>query len=469
MDEYLIDRFLDENRDEFIEDIKTLIRIPSVSCPSEDSGFPFGTECARVLDTALKLGSSYGFEIENHDYYGGSILFPGTEKREIGIFAHLDVVPSGDGWMHPPYDPYVSEGWLFGRGSRDNKGAAVAALYAMRFLKESGVSLKHTIRLFTGCSEENGMRDIRYFLKKIPAPEFSIVPDASFSVCYSEKGIAEADFSVPLPEGIIEFTAGAASNSVAADAKAVLAKPKGNWTYPDSEEWSSITISDSGEHLIVEAKGQTAHAAFPEGSVNAAVLLAAYLCESGMLTETAEKTISLLKDRFFDYYGSAVGIDYESKELGKLTIIGGMTRTKAGKLVQNVNIRYPAEVSADFIKERLESTAEAYGWSMTDFSDDPPSYVDPNSVQVQILDRICKERLGADMKPYTMGGGTYARRLPNAVAYGPGIQGQPKPGPEGHGGGHQPDEGVWLKSLEDAIHIYIQAISELDQKLPEPL
>ncbi|MGN1369451.1 MAG: M20/M25/M40 family metallo-hydrolase, partial [Aristaeellaceae bacterium] len=181
-------RFFEAYWPNMLEDMQAWMRIPSVSREAEGP-YPFGRACGEALDAALALGRAMGFDTENDDYTGGSILFRGTQAGEIGMFAHLDVVPEGEGWLHPPYSPYISDGWLYGRGSADDKGPAVVALYAMYCLKQMGYVPCRTIRLYLGCSEERGMRDIRAFLERHPAPDFSFTPDASFSVCYSEKGI----------------------------------------------------------------------------------------------------------------------------------------------------------------------------------------------------------------------------------------------------------------------------------------
>ena len=108
-----IDAYLDVHWDEMVEAMKTLMRIPSVSGEAEGE-YPFGKNCADVLDAALEMGRKMGMDIQNDDYYGGSILMPGEKPEEIGIFAHLDVVPEGTGWIRPPYAPYVRDNWLFG-------------------------------------------------------------------------------------------------------------------------------------------------------------------------------------------------------------------------------------------------------------------------------------------------------------------------------------------------------------------
>lgn len=64
-----------------------------------------------------------------------------------------------------------------------------------------------------------------------------------------------------------------------------------------------------------------------------------------------------------------------------------------------------------------------------------------------------------------MGGGTYARMFPNAIASGFGLPTQKKPCPHGHGGGHQPDECVSLTNLKNGIAIYAKTLMDLDKLL----
>lgn len=222
MEKSWIDAYLDQHWEEMVEAMKTLMRIPSVSGEPEGA-YPFGKNCAEVLDTAFEMGRKMGMDTQNDDYYGGSILMRGEKGEEIGIFAHLDVVPEGTGWMQPPYAPYVRDNWLFGRGSADDKGAAVLALYAMDCVKQSGVLPKRTVRLYLGCSEECGMKDISSYLERHTPPAFSFVPDASFSVCYAEKGICEVELCCRRAAKALGYDAGTVSNAVAGLAHADFA------------------------------------------------------------------------------------------------------------------------------------------------------------------------------------------------------------------------------------------------------
>ena len=117
------------------ETLAEIIAIPSVSV---DGTAPhvFGDATAAALDKILEIGKQYGFACENHDYYCGSILMPGENPAdEIGIIAHIDVVPAVEGWEYPRFELTIDEekGIFVGRGVRDDKGPAIMALTAMRF------------------------------------------------------------------------------------------------------------------------------------------------------------------------------------------------------------------------------------------------------------------------------------------------------------------------------------------------
>ena len=90
---------------------------------------PFGKETADCLHYFLDLASKMGFETHNYDNYVGEVIF--GEGKPLAILAHLDVVPAGDGWSHPPFggeiDDEVSDGGIggmkiWGRGTMDDKG-----------------------------------------------------------------------------------------------------------------------------------------------------------------------------------------------------------------------------------------------------------------------------------------------------------------------------------------------------------
>ena len=176
-----LDQIVDSYRDELIENIRKWVAIPSVQGAPAGENAPFGAEVRRMLDTALEDGRRFGFEVRDIDGYAGDISY-GSGEQTMGMLAHLDVVPLGDGWTHDPLGGEIADGRLYGRGTTDDKGPALCALYAMRAVKEAGIPLKHGVRLILGCDEETGMSDMLYYASKEKMPDYGFSPDAEFPV-----------------------------------------------------------------------------------------------------------------------------------------------------------------------------------------------------------------------------------------------------------------------------------------------
>lgn len=463
-----LSEWVESQEREFLNDIIDLIHIPSVSVETGDPEAPFGIPCREVLKKIIEIISRMGFEGKNHEGYCATLLWPGETEEEIGIFSHLDVVPEGTGWNYEPFEAMVEEGYVVGRGSSDNKGPAVAALYALKYLKDSGITPKHSIRMFFGVNEECGMKDIVYYTEHNPMPFFSFIPDASFPVCHGEKGVLELESSFDFcGTELIEFVSGVASNAVPSDAYAVLKgdchtvkqrlKEKLN-----ADSFAECKLSCYGTDCKLEVNGIAGHAAFPEGAVSAEVKLAEILRKSELLSGKAQEFVEAVCLMFADYYGAGLGVPYEDSVSGKLTHVGGMVRMKEGKAIQNINIRYPVTADRDLMVETVKKRLTDLGFMVEMISDNPPCYVNKDRPEIKILTEICNKYLELDLEPYVMGGGTYARKLKNAVAYGPGIPFAASRFGSGRGNGHQPDECMSIDILKKAVCIYAEAVAVLD-------
>ena len=174
-----IDEWIDSHADEMVKDLSTLMRIPSVRGQAQD-GMPYGPEPARALEAMKDLMDTYGLHTrnyENHCVTGD--LDPGKEKT-LDILAHLDVVPVSDTWTKTqPFEPYVEGDRIYGRGSCDDKGPAIAALYAMRAVRETGIELKHSVRLICGSDEECGSGDLAYYYGIEKEAKYTFTPDVT--------------------------------------------------------------------------------------------------------------------------------------------------------------------------------------------------------------------------------------------------------------------------------------------------
>ena len=154
---------------------------------SARAGAPFGEGCRKALDYMLELGRKEGFEVKDYDGYAGVISY-GEGTESVGVLAHLDIVPLGDGWTKDPYGGEIEQGYLFGRGALDDKGPAMAGFYALKMLKDKGIQLDRKIMLILGCNEETGMECMKYYTQHGEIPTMGFTPDADFPVIYGEKG-----------------------------------------------------------------------------------------------------------------------------------------------------------------------------------------------------------------------------------------------------------------------------------------
>ena len=133
-----LESYMDSHEEEMLQDAMALISINSEKMEAK-LGKPFGEGTARVFEEAQRILSGHGFPVKNYDNYVlAADLNDGAPR--LDILAHLDVVPAGEGFtVTEPFCPVVKEGKLYGRGSADDKGPAVAALYAMRADRKSVV------------------------------------------------------------------------------------------------------------------------------------------------------------------------------------------------------------------------------------------------------------------------------------------------------------------------------------------
>ena len=149
---------IDSYRDAFTKMLQRWVRIPSVRGGAEADA-PFGREIRNMLDTAMADAREMGFEVRNFDGYACDVTL-GEAAEKIAVLGHLDVVPVGDGWTKPPFEGLIENGRMYGRGTNDDKGPALASLFAMKAIREAGIPLKKGIRLILGCDEEENWEDM---------------------------------------------------------------------------------------------------------------------------------------------------------------------------------------------------------------------------------------------------------------------------------------------------------------------
>lgn len=458
--------WLDAHFDELVEDICAVVRMPSVST-YEEADAPFGKGCLQALHATLALAERYGFDTHNEqDLYGSMTLRPGKDAEdEIAFWGHLDVVPAGEGWqLTQPFAPIVRDGYLIGRGADDNKGPALGVLYVLRAFEELGIHTRHGLRLFVGCDEEHGMRDVQHFAAHHPASKLTLIPDCGFPVCYGEKGIIEANIVTDDPlVTVTALCAGVASNIVPDQA---LIRLKGLAADKVQGEW--VTAEQVQGETCITARGLSGHSAFPQGSVNAIHQAMGAALASGLLCDSDARAIAFLKKVNDDCWGTALGIAGQDEISGETTCTGTMASLREdGRAVLHLNIRYCIRAEEAQLLASMEKACRQAGCTLERIRESAPNYFPRESPVVEALTRVYRDITAREGEPFVMGGGTYARKLNNALAFG--LGGLPKEETTlfatGHGGAHQPDEGLHLANFKEALLIFAMGVLEVDKIL----
>lgn len=419
-----VSRWFDGHREQMTEDIMRLVRIPSVSAPQEGKA-PFGEGCLACLEEMLAMGREHGFHTENYENYVGSIGEPEKDwENMIGFWNHLDVVPVGNQWQYEPFEPVQREQFLIGRGSQDNKGPAVGMLYVMKCLRELGVPLKHQLCLFVGCDEERGMSDLAYYTEHYPTPWLSMIADSGFPVCYGEKGIVEGNLLSlqSVSSAVLELQGGNAGNMIPDAAHADLRRTEAleRALEETAGDFPSITV-ESGERAIrINAVGESRHSAFPDGSRNAIHELMRFLAALGPLPQGDRELFDSLAYLSEEYYGEHMGIAGSDEVSGRTTCAATVLGLREGKISLHFNIRYAIGTDRGEMLGKLAQTAAGRGMEWELERNSGPNYFPREHPAVDKLTDLYNEITGEHAESFVMGGGTYARKLPRAFAYGVG-------------------------------------------------
>ena len=461
-----LDQWVEAHREEYIKDVSDLCRIRSVSEEAVGDK-PFGEGCYETLMASFRLAESYGFSTKNYDNYCGSAIYGDNPNGDsIGIIAHMDIVPEGNGWTHDPFDPYLSEDgkYLFGRGTADDKALAMVGLYAMRFLKEHDIHLKNNIMLVFGLNEEKGSADMPEFLKREKAPKWSLVPDSKFPVGHAEIGFIRAKFAVPgLGDELVDIHGGEATNSVPDRAYAVVSGCTVDEVREKLGDMERITVEEDEKGVRFLATGNSQHASRPAGAVNANNVLARALLKAEVLHGKTREVMELFEKLTSHYYGEDLGICCEDEMSGKLTCVFTWVRKEQDKLILKPDIRYPVTADQKFLMDTLPQNAQKLGLEILDLSNNPAFHFPLDHPVVEKLIEVPREVLGMpDIPPIVLAGGTYARSLPNAVSFGVTVPDRVRLFGFEKGGAHQADEYGDIPNLMRSIKVYVHTLIEID-------
>lgn len=451
-----IDQFIQAQRENILRDIRRLVAVPSVEGPAAP-GAPFGPGPRAALDEALAIAAELGLAPGEGEGHIGWADVPGAEKEKyLATITHLDVVPEGNGWDADPFTLRVRDGWLLGRGVADDKGPSVLCLYALKFLKDEAGPLRYPVRALLGCNEETNMKDVAWYNAHEKPPVFCFTPDAEFPLCNGEKGQFEADLLSPVLNGdILDFEGGVARNAVPDRASALIRAELA--ALPAVE---GITLEQEAGGVRVRGWGKSGHAAMPQGTVNAIGLVVDYLLANGIGSEAERAFLQLLHKLHSAWDGTGLGIQANDGLFDPLTVVGGVIRMENGALRQTVDCRFPTSTNGSVLEAALRKAAGDAGVVCMDHVNEP-FYIGVDAAPIQALMEAYCQVTGEEAKPFTMGGGTYARHFPLAVSFGP--ENSNAVLPDFAGPMHGANEGAKFEHLLAALKIYILALLKLEE------
>ncbi|MCL2822286.1 MAG: Sapep family Mn(2+)-dependent dipeptidase [Firmicutes bacterium] len=473
---------------QLIGDLKQLMEIKSVlDTQTAAQNAPFGQGNRQVLDWFLQKAAEYGLKTGEIDGYAGYAEY-GEGEHCIAALCHLDVVPGGEGWtVGDPYTLTTKNDHLYGRGIVDNKGPAIMCLHALKQIAQSQLKTKHRIRIIAGTNEEHGSACIKYYVKNAPKadiPILAIVPDAEFPIINSEKGILHTKINIPLDNFFLKniaFIKGGDSlnvipdkasvsifkNSEAADLLNQISPQKiddkifsspifaGN-ILASGAKITDFSIKEEADAYTITAKGVAGHAMAPQNGDNAIWKIITFL--HSLSQSTIDSTVlKFLKDYLCTHQSTnALQIFYDDKKSGQTTINMGILEfddQEQGFLKLTLDMRLPIIASKDEVLKNItaklpkKSTLTELRWAAN-------LYIDEDDEFIKTLLQIYQEKTGKEGYCIQIGGGTYARELPKAVAFGPMPKGK-------DGNLHKPDEVMSSDDFVTAMEIYKQALIKL--------
>lgn len=409
-------------KEDIITDLAELIAIQSVSGIQENT--------KKALDWMMKKALSFGLKAESINNVAGHVEL-GEGGKLCGVLTHLDVVPEGNNWNSLPFELSVGDnGYMYGRGVADDKGAALIALYCLRALKDNGVVGKNTLRAIFGTSEERGMEDMDEYFKYEPVPDLSFTPDSAYGICRGEKGILQLELYADTHDGttLTQLHSGKTVNAVPDTAYALL-----DCTENEDHQLARLADAKKGsfefyytiDGMMVLSRGAAAHAAEPDKGLNAATALI------DLLTSNFDVPAMGKLPAFINHYigtdtdGVMLGIKTRDKESGPLTLNVGTVHIDSGYATCTMDIRYPVTADGERILKTIEKHANAEGIHVKVLTHNKPLYLSDDSDIIRILSDSYESVMGEKPSLYTTGGGTYARKLGgNGVAFGPVFEGE---------------------------------------------
>ncbi len=371
-----IDHYLQQTQPKHLEQLKSLLRIPSVSA---DPAYRDSVSAAAksVLDTLADAG----LKTELIETDGPPLVYaespPVAGKPVALVYGHYDVQPPDplDLWTTPPFEPTERDGNLYARGATDDKGQVLTHVHSVAAWKAAGQTLPMQVKFLIEGEEEVGSEQFEHYLARPEAAtklaaDVIVISDSSQyakgqpAITYGLRGIAyfEVHFSGPKQDLHSGSFGGAVNNPAIALSKflAKIIDDQGRIKLPGF--YDDVEPLDESERAMW-AKLNFSDAAF-----------AKQLGVSGLIGEAGYSTLERRWARpTFDIHGLWSGYQGE----GGKTIIPAKASAKISfRLVPNQSPKRVAEQLREFV---ASNTPEGIRIEVVDLHGGPGVVVNPHS------------------------------------------------------------------------------------------
>ncbi|MFY9826991.1 MAG: Sapep family Mn(2+)-dependent dipeptidase [Thermoanaerobaculia bacterium] len=472
-----------------VKDLQEMVGFRTFAVEGKDNwGAP---EFVRQREWLEQRARGLGFDFKSYDGRVDEITMKGP-RPVLALLTHGDVQGvENQTWTSPPFEGKLVAGRdvrIIGRGTEDDKGPLVAALYAMAAIRDSGWPLRSTVRLLVANGEESSWDEIPYYLARAPMPDRTIGLDADYPVVNAQKGYGILRFhSRPVAEPkpgkwrVVAMSGGSGMSIIPEKGQAILERLGSDHEKTDREKsgaqadlarsaasWAKahpparLTVSREGGLLKVQAEGRAGHSSEPDTGHNALGDLTAFLATLDLRMDAWGALASFTGIAVgTETNGHSLGIDHRDAVMGELTSNLSFLRDDKGTPVAEVNIRVPRGIDKPQIEKQV---AERTGvFSRRAAAQIVPSVEMPTEPHIEPAEgelvsgllATWQELTGTPGKAVAIGGGTQARLFKGGVDFGPS-----EPGAKYRG--HGTDEYLTPDELHRIAELTVAAVWKLE-------
>nr|WP_258405348.1 dipeptidase [Shewanella mesophila] len=425
------------------------------------------------------LSAQLGLDYADHGYV--VLIGLGDNDRKLGVITHGDVQPADPKlWKKSPYelDMTSTPGLLIGRGTEDDKGPIVTAMYAMKAIKDKGVSLDRRIELMVYMAEESDWDPLKTFLTGFTPADINITIDAEYPVVTAEKGWSEIRLLVPNKTtdmdpkrpSLMTFSGGAFASQIPQQARASIANVDAKLLLQlkqrsELQQGMRYQFLTDGDRVTILADGKSAHSSTPEVGINAVTHLAQVLAGFSWPKNQASLTQSFIAQMIgLGIYAEQFGdIGYSDDFMGKMTLAPTVVKSTEQGTELVMNLRRPLGKSPELLERQTQAALKAWqqdhGVRLEHIETywGEPKLMD-NAPHLQTLLSVFGHFSGVkNPKPVAIGGSTNSKLFPNALSFGPAM-----PGVEYTG--HSEQEFITREQFMLNLKMYTAAFVELAVK-----